>query len=154
RHGPRHRYPRQVGAKAHGLSLDSRTTRSRAVVNAILRSVRGSRFIRFGIVGAAGFVVDTTVLFLLFQLSGLPYTIARGISVFMAMNFTWLGNRTLTFREHAAREPRAILGEWARFLATNAFGALVNWSVSNVLVRWAPSPANNPYVALVVGVGV
>lgn len=123
-------------------------------MSSIFHLVRNSRFVRFGLVGAAGFVVDTSVLFVFFQLIGFPYSLARAISIFTAMNFTWLGNRTLTFHEHAAREAHAMFGEWARFLATNSFGALVNWGVSNVLVHWAPYPANNPYVALMAGVAV
>jgi putative flippase GtrA len=111
-----------------------------------------SRFLRFGIVGAGGFVVDTGVLFVLFQLFQLPYIAARAISILAAMNFTWMGNRVLTFHAHAARESRAIAAEWLRFVLTNAIGAAINWLVSILLRYEAPSPLNNPYLALVAGV--
>ncbi len=118
----------------------------------LVERLKESRFLRFGIVGAGGFVVDTGVLFALFQLVQLPYVAARAASIFSAMNFTWMGNRVLTFRAHAAREPRAIAAEWFRFLATNAIGAAINWLVSIVLRYEAPSPLSNPYLALVAGV--
>lgn len=111
-----------------------------------------SRFLRFAIVGAGGFVVDSSVLFLLHSIIGLgPYS-ARVISIFVAMNVTWTGNRQLTFAAQRATTPRAMLGEWARFLLTNALGALVNYSVYAVLVSWAFAPLSNPYIALVAGV--
>ncbi len=112
-----------------------------------------SRFLRFGIVGAGGFVVDSSVLFLMHRIIGLdPYS-ARAISIFVAMNFTWMGNRQLTFREHRAREPGAMLQEWARFIATNLLGALVNYAVYAAVVRFAPPPLDNLYLALAMGVG-
>jgi putative flippase GtrA len=112
-----------------------------------------SRFLRFGIVGAGGFVVDSSVLFLMHRIIGLdPYS-ARAISIFVAMNFTWMGNRQLTFREHRAKKPGAMLQEWARFIATNLLGALVNYAVYAAVVRFAPPPLDNLYLALAMGVG-
>ena len=112
-----------------------------------------SQFLRFGLVGAGGFIVDTTMLFLMHRVLGLdPYS-ARAISIFTAMNFTWMGNRLITFRLHAATAPRGIAVEWSRFVAANAFGALVNYAVYALLVRFAPTPLNSPYLALVCGVG-
>lgn len=114
--------------------------------------VARSRFLRFGIVGAGGFVVDSSVLFVMHRLAGLdPYS-ARAISILVAMNFTWMGNRLLTFREHAATDPRGMLHEWARFIATNLFGALVNYAVYAAVVRFAPAPLDNLYLALATGV--
>lgn len=118
------------------------------------RRIAGSQFVRFGFVGACGFVVDTFVLFLMHRVVGLdPYT-ARAISIFVAMNVTWTGNRLLTFRARAATTPGEMLGEWGRFLLTNALGALLNYAVYAAMVRFAPAPANSPYVALVAGVAV
>lgn len=123
-------------------------------INRPLRRVANSQFLRFGFVGACGFVVDTSVLFLMHRIIGFdPYS-ARAISIFVAMNVTWTGNRLLTFRAHAATSPGRMLGEWARFLLTNAVGALLNYAVYAALVRFAPPPANNPYLALIAGVAV
>ena len=121
-------------------------------VTGIARRISNSRFLRFGIVGAGGFVVDTLVLYVLFQRGGLVYPLARALSIFTAMNFTWVGNRTITFRAHAAESAREMGQEWMRFMVSNALGAVVNWVVSNALVHFAPGPFNNPYLALCGGV--
>jgi putative flippase GtrA len=115
--------------------------------------LRGSRFLRFGIVGAAGFVVDETVLkLMLFALN--PYA-ARAVSIFCAMTFTWWGNRTLTFAEHAAKgSGGAILREWFKFILANALGAVVNYGTYTVLVALAPAPFNNPMLATAIGVAI
>jgi putative flippase GtrA len=104
-----------------------------------LDRVTGSRFLRFGIVGAGGFVVDFSIVSLLFYEAGVSYALARAVSIFAAMNFTWLGNRVLTFREHAATEPGMILREWFWFLVTNAIGAFVNLAVSSGLKALVPN---------------
>jgi putative flippase GtrA len=115
--------------------------------------LRASRFLRFGIVGAAGFVVDETVLKLvLFALN--PYA-ARAVSIFCAMTFTWWGNRTLTFAEHAAKgSSGAILREWFKFILANALGAIVNYGTYSLLVALAPAPFNNPMLATAIGVAI
>lgn len=115
--------------------------------------LRASRFLRFGIVGAAGFVVDETVLkLMLFALN--PYG-ARAVSIFCAMAFTWWGNRTLTFAEHAAKgSGSAILREWFKFILANALGAIVNYGTYTLLVALAPAPLNNPMLATAIGVAI
>ena len=116
--------------------------------------LRQSRFLRFAAVGAAGFVVDESVLAVMQRLVGLdPYS-ARAISIVAAMSFTWWGNRNLTFREHAAEGTAAIAREWLRFVAANSVGALVNYGTYAALVRFAPWPANNAYLATAIGVGI
>lgn len=112
-----------------------------------------SRFLRFAIVGAGGFVVDECVLAAMHYGAGLDRYSARAISILCAMTFTWWGNRNLTFREHAAIGD-ARLHEWFRFVLANALGAVINYGVYSVLVSFAPAPANNPLLAAAAGVGV
>jgi putative flippase GtrA len=115
--------------------------------------LRDSRFLRFGIVGAGGFVVDEAVLkLMLFALN--PYA-ARVVSIFCAMTFTWWGNRKLTFAEHAASgSTSAIAREWFKFILANALGAIVNYSAYTLLVATAPAPLSNPLLATAIGVAV
>jgi putative flippase GtrA len=63
-----------------------------------------------------------------------------------------MGNRYFTFRAARARGLVASAKEWLRFLAANAVGGLVNVGLYSTLVRFAPPPVNNLYVALIVGV--
>lgn len=109
-------------------------------------------FLRFGAVGAAGYVVDNAVLYVMTHIVGGDYYSSRIVSVLAAMTFTWFGNRMLTFRHASARGARNIALEWMRFVGANAIGALVNFGLYAVLLTYAASPWNNPYLALPLGV--
>lgn len=113
-----------------------------------------SQFLRFSLVGAAGFLVDESVLALMHSVFGLNALMARVISIMMAMTFKWSGNRLVTFRAHAATGPRAIAREWLRFVGANGIGALINYGVFAALLRLAPPPLDNAYLATAIGVGV
>ncbi len=120
-----------------------------------LRALLRARFLRFGAVGAAGFVVDETVLTVLHYLIGLDRYSARALSIFCAATFTWWGNRNLTFAEHAATGGVGVLArEWFKFMLANGVGALVNYGTYTVLVSFAPAPLSNPSLATAVGVEV
>jgi putative flippase GtrA len=66
------------------------------------------------------------------------------------VTFTWWGNRTLTFREHAAREGR-LLREWTSFVVASSLGAAANFGVYFLLVTFAGQPLGNPLVAVAAG---
>jgi len=115
---------------------------------------RLSRFslLRFAVIGALGLPVDAGVLWLMTHRLGLdPYS-GRVVSWLSAASFTWIGNRYFTFRATRARGFLATAKEWLRFLAANAVGGLVNVGLYSTLVRFAPPPIDNLYIALVVGV--
>lgn len=113
-----------------------------------------TQFLRFALVGAAGFLVDEGVLVLMHSILGLDPLVARAISILTAMTFTWWGNRILTFRMQAAQGGAAILREWLRFVGANALGALINYATFAALLRFAPAPLDNAYLAAAIGVGV
>jgi putative flippase GtrA len=120
-----------------------------------LRAVTRSRFLRFAVVGGAGFLVDEAVLTILHYLIGLDRYSARAVSIFCAATFTWWGNRNLTFSEHAASGGAAELArEWLKFMAANGVGALVNYATYTLCVSFAPAPFGNPLLATAIGVGV
>ena len=108
--------------------------------------------LRFAVIGALGLPVDAGVLWLMTHRVGLdPYS-GRIVSWLSAASFTWIGNRYFTFRAARARGLIGTMKEWLRFLAANAVGGLVNVGLYSTLVRFAPPPLDNLYVALVVGV--
>ena len=120
-----------------------------------LRALARSQFLRFGLVGGAGFVVDEAVLAIFHYLIGLDRYSARAISIFCAMTFTWWGNRNLTFAEHAATGSAAdVAHEWFKFVLANGLGAIVNYATYSLFVSFAPAPFNNPLLAAAIGVGV
>jgi putative flippase GtrA len=108
--------------------------------------------IRFAVIGGLGMPVDAGVLWLMTHRAGFdPYS-GRIVSWLCAATFTWAGNRYFTFGQTRARGLAGALHEWLRFLAANAVGGLVNVGLYSTLVRFAPPPINNLYLALVVGV--
>jgi putative flippase GtrA len=123
-------------------------------IESLTRALLASRFLRFGIVGACGFVIDTSIFFVLHDLAGLSPYVARAFSILIAMSATWFGNRTLTFREHAATGGRAVLREWLTFAAANAIGNTSNYLTFSALITFASPPFNNRYLALVAGTAV
>jgi len=92
-----------------------------------------SAFLRFAAVGAAGFVVNEAALYVAIHWLHLGKDAAWFFAFVPAVTFTWWGNRTLTFREHASDR---LLAEWLRFVATNSLGALVNLAVYEALVHF------------------
>ncbi len=111
-----------------------------------------SKLIRFGAVGGAGFFVNEAALVVAKMLLHLDDHAAWLFGFAVAVTFTWWGNRTFTFHEHKSIGHTGMLGEWARFVATNSLGAVANFAVYAALVGYAPWPLNVPYIALFVGV--
>jgi putative flippase GtrA len=115
----------------------------------LLARIAQSRILRFGLVGAAGYVVNAAALWLFLHLFALDKYTAYVPAFLVAVTFTWWGNRVLTFHEHAARANLFV--EWARFVAANLIGFLANWALYSALVTFAPSPLDNVFVAQIAG---
>ena len=118
-------------------------------LQALWLRLRDARFIRFGLVGGAGFFVNEAALWVILNFIGLDRYTAQIPAFFVAVTFTWWGNRVLTFREHAAQT--SLIREWAKFVAANGLGAIANYALYVCLLRFAPYPANSPYLALAAG---
>lgn len=110
-----------------------------------------SRFLRFALVGAAGFVVNEAALALALKLLHLNAYAGGVFSFAVAVTFTWWGNRMLTFRDRAAKGAIGMLKEWATFVVANGLGFLVNFAIYAGLIALAPAPLNNPFLALAAG---
>jgi putative flippase GtrA len=83
-------------------------------------------FLRFGLVGALGFVIDAGLLHLLL-VGGLGFYGGRAISFLAAATATWGLNRSFTFRRHAAGGK--LRREWAAYLGLMMLGGAVNYGV-------------------------
>jgi putative flippase GtrA len=108
-----------------------------------------STFLRFGLVGATGFVVNEAALWIALHLLHMSKDAGWFFAFVPSVTFTWWGNRTFTFHEHASSGARATLQEWARFVVTNSFGALINLAVYETLIHFT---AIDPLLALACGV--
>lgn len=110
-------------------------------------------FIRFGMVGGAGYLVDLAVLAFATEQLGFDAFRGRVISIAVAMTATWLGNRYFTFAERRARGSlSAIAQEGLKFAGANLIGACVSYGVYAVLVAYAAPPFGNQYLAQIFGV--
>jgi putative flippase GtrA len=117
----------------------------------LAQRLAASRFLRFALVGAAGFVVNEAALALALKLLHLNAYAGGVFSFAVAVTFTWWGNRMLTFRDRAASGAGPMLKEWAIFVAANGLGFLVNFAIYAGLIGLAPAPLNNPFLALAAG---
>jgi len=109
-------------------------------------------FVRFAVVGGAGYVVNAAALALFTNAFHLAVDAALAGAIFVAMCFTWAGNRTLTFAARRAHGVRPVIEEFLRFVGANLLGAVVNYGVALSLVHYGPGWLANPYVAQACGV--
>lgn len=106
-----------------------------------------SRFMRFGLVGTLGFVVDAGVMQLLVSLAGAGAIEARAVSIPTAVLATWALNRTFTFGK---KEPGTALPSLVRYFAVSAGGAAVNFLVYTALVLASSTLAAYPMIPLAI----
>jgi putative flippase GtrA len=105
-----------------------------------------AEFLRFGAVGAVGFCCDTAVVYALRHAIGLY---AAGMASYViAATVTWALNRIWTFRGRGAG-PRHV--QWARFLAANFLGFVLNRGTYAALIAAAPLARAWPVLAIIAG---
>ena len=108
-----------------------------------------SRFVRFGIVGTGGFVVNWLALYVALHVAHIDKYSGWLAAFLVAVTFTWWGNRTFTFRDSAAGE--GLIYEWGKFFVANSLGAVCNFAVYFVLVTFVAPPIGDPLVAIAAG---
>lgn len=111
------------------------------------RSTR-QEFVRFALIGAAGFLVDAGALTLATRGLGLDLYSGRVLSYLCAATFTWICNRRFTFAG-ADRSPAFV--QWLRFLGANAIGGLVNYGVYALIVTFTAVGAAWPVIGVAAG---
>ena len=101
------------------------------------------QFLRFGMVGSLGFLVDTAIVYALRQPLGLY---AAGMASYLvAASTNWLLNRVWTFRgRYMDRAHR----QWARFLVVNLGGLVLNRGTYISLVALLPLARTFPVLAV------
>ena len=104
------------------------------------------QFIRFGIVGALGFVVDTAVVYATRGALGLYG--AGALAYPVAATVTWAVNRVWTFR---GRGTGAMHRQWVRFLAANLLGFILNRGTYFLLITFSATSAEYPVIAVAAG---
>lgn len=87
------------------------------------------RLMRFAVVGATGFVIDAGLTFA-FHRAGLSPWLARLPAYLVANLGTYTLNRNWTFNHR----DRGFLTGWARYFASTAAGAAVNYAAYSVVL--------------------
>lgn len=106
------------------------------------------QFLRFGVVGTVGFVVDAAVLLGMMALGLGPYG-GRIVSYLAAASTTFALNRAWTFRE--ARRDAPIAAQWGRFVLLNLIGFAVNYGTYAALIATSPLVAAHPVLGVAAG---
>jgi len=120
------------------------------VLRRLLGPARGAlaiEFLRFGVVGTIGFVVDTAVLYGALWLGAGLY-LGRAVSYLAAATTTWALNRAWTFRGRAGG---AVGRQWALFVVVNLGGFVLNYGTYAALVSLVPLVAAHPVLGVAAG---
>ena len=117
-----------------------------------MHSLTKHPYVRFALVGLLTYAADAAILAVTTVLFGLdPYS-GRALSLTSAVVVAWYGNRLLTFSDRAARASRsAIAAEFGRSVLARAAGNSLNYGSYVALVAYSPPPANNEFVAQLIG---
>jgi putative flippase GtrA len=111
------------------------------VIKAPLPPAWVGQVIRFGLVGGLAAMLDYGVLWLVVHAGGSRYA-ARVLSIAVAMLFTWVLNRTLTFRTEAPPTWR----EFIHYMAVGLSGSLLNLAIYWCLL-WLRATTSVAFVA-------
>jgi putative flippase GtrA len=101
----------------------------------------------FGAVGLVGFCVDAALLHLGLEL-GLPAWAARVISLFFAMQATFMINGLHVFR---SLDPTRLVRQWSGYMLANGFGNFCNYWIFLTLISLHWPVVSNRYLALAAG---
>jgi len=107
-------------------------------------------FLSFGVVGAIGFLVDATVLYLSMGYLGPFY--GRCVSLFCSMTTTWLINRNITFVDSRRHYTKWVEG--AIYMAIMLVGASINFLIYAWLVLSNELAQSYPIFGIAVGSGI
>jgi putative flippase GtrA len=105
-----------------------------------------TQFLRFGVVGLAGFGIDTATVYALRHALGL-YA-AGMVSYFVAATANWAFNRVWTFRGRSAAPAHR---QWALFLAANSLGLALNRGTYAALIATTAVCSTYPVLAVAAG---
>jgi putative flippase GtrA len=92
------------------------------------------QFLKFALVGAAGFLVDGGTLALVLKTTALDAYSARIIAIAAALSGTWLLNRSVTF----GGSRHSLIGEATRYGGVGIAGSILNYGIYSAILLAAP----------------
>ena len=106
------------------------------------------QMLRFGVVGGAGFVVDTATVYGLHFAAGFDLYSAGALAYVVAATATWGLNRVWTFAGASRERPAR---QWLLVLAVQLIGFALNRGTYAALITWVPLAAAYPVLAVAAG---
>jgi len=106
------------------------------------------QFLRFGVVGTVGFLVDAGVLLAMLWAGLGPYG-GRVVSYLAAASTTFALNRAWTFRTASRDGP--VAAQWGQFVAVNLIGFAANYGTYAALIASVPYVAAHPVLGVAAG---
>ena len=104
------------------------------------------QFLRFGVVGTIGFLVDTATVYGLRGAMGLYG--AGGVAYVVAVTVNWMLNRIWTFRGLGSGPAHH---QWFKFVLANLVGFVLNRGTYALLVTFVAVAAAQPVIAVAAG---
>jgi putative flippase GtrA len=92
------------------------------------------QFVKFGLVGVAGFSVDAGTLALVLKTTALDAFSARIIAISAALCATWVLNRTVTF----GKSGYSAANEAMRYGGVGIAGSILNYAIFSVVLLELP----------------
>jgi putative flippase GtrA len=108
------------------------------------------QFIRFGIVGTVGFLVDAGLLRILLM-AGLGYYGGRAISFLAAATVTWALNRSFTFRRETGAPRGNRAAEWLAYLGLMLIGGGANYGAYALAIETWDLVRRHPEIGVALG---
>ena len=106
-----------------------------------------TQFLKFGTVGAFGFMADTAIVYSLRPFINLYF--AGLISYCIVATMNWALNRHWTFKGHGTDRPAH--HQWARFMLTNLLGLTLNRGSYAALIAAFALCREQPVLAIAAG---
>jgi putative flippase GtrA len=108
------------------------------------------QFLKFGIIGMLGFVVDWCFFHIALDRLGFNRYTSAAFSFPFAVTATWIGNRLFTFR---GQNSGSVHMQWLRFFAVCAVGFIINRGTFSLLTCSIPLVYQYPVLGLLGGTG-
>lgn len=106
------------------------------------------QFLKFGIVGVIGLLVDIGALEFCMTMFGMGPYAGRLVSFLVAASVTWICNRLFTFRGQGAGPAHV---QWVKFLAACTGGFALNYGTYAALIATVPLVHDHPSLGVAAG---
>jgi putative flippase GtrA len=106
--------------------------------------------LKFAMVGGTGFVVDASILMLLYEVLQLDLLLARALAFFVAATSNWILNRLFTFSNLQLSSNKS--AEWLRFVGSAVVSAMPNLGIFYLLMLLLPETLPWIFVAMCCGI--